>query len=298
MQPVAKMGIAVKVNVTTGGKLHPMLPIGLNHMTVPNVATQHLLQLASALGCAGVELRNDLGRPLFDDDDPATIAALAAAQGQRVLALAEVKAFNVDPEEKLHAVQDLIDVAVACGAEAVALIPAVAARPTDRVDQRMALRQALEILQPLLENAGLMGLIEPLGFIASTLRFKQDVVRVLDDMGRPACFGIVHDTFHHHLSGETMIAADLTAIVHISGISDPEPAVHQMADLHRVLVDANDRLHTVDQLRRLQAAGYKGPASFEVFAPEIHDMTDPAAALAGSIAFIHDALADVSAGAA
>ena len=56
-----------------------MLPIGLNHMTVPIVATQHLLQLASALGCAGVELRNDLGRPLFDDDDPATIAALAAA---------------------------------------------------------------------------------------------------------------------------------------------------------------------------------------------------------------------------
>lgn len=275
-----------------------MLPIGLNHMTVPNVATQQLLQLASALGCVGVELRNDLGRALFDGDDPAEIAALAAAQSQRVLALAEVKAFNVDPAEKLQVAQGLIDVAVACGAEAVALIPAVASQPIDRVDQRAALRQALSLLQPLLETSGVMGVIEPLGFLTSTLRFKEDVARVLDDLGRPACFRIVHDTFHHHLSGETMIAADLTAIVHISGITDPEPAVHQMADKHRVLVDADDRLQTIDQLRRLQAAGYNGPASFEVFDPEFHNITDPAVALAGSIAFIHDALAAEAAGAA
>ena len=65
-----------------------------------------------------------------------------------------------------------------------------------------------------------------------------------------------------------------------------------------LLVDADDRLGNIDQLRSLRAAGYTGAASFEAFAPEIHDMKDPTAALVGSIAFINAALADVTAGVA
>ena len=275
-----------------------MLPIGLNHMTVPNASTRQLFDVASALGCVGVELRNDLGRPLFDGDDPAEIAELARAKGQRILALAEVKAFNDNPENKREVAVALIAMAKACGAEGVALIPAVASQEVDRADQRAALRQALISLQPLLENEGLKGFIEPLGFVPSTLRFKEDVVRILDEMNRPDCFGIVHDTFHHHLAGEAAIHPALTSIVHISGITDPAPAVDQMADSHRVLVDADDRLDNIGQLRRLGAAGYRGPASFEAFAPAIHDMTNPTSALAGSIAFINASLAEVSAGAA
>jgi len=59
-----------------------------------------------------------------------------------------------------------------------------------------------------------------------------------------------------------------------------------MTDAHRVLVDANDRLGNITQLQTLKAQGYTGPASFECFAPQVHDMTDPSAALAGSISFI------------
>lgn len=275
-----------------------MLPIGLNHMTVPNASMRQLLDMAKALGCVGVELRNDLERPLFDDEMASGVSEIMTAKGQRLLALAEVKAFNVKTLAKCDTAEALIVTAAASGAEAVALIPAVAKGKLDREEQRDALRTALQVLQPILENYGMRGLIEPLGFVTSTLRFKKDVVRVLDEMNRPACFGIVHDTFHHHVAGETAIYADLTAIVHISGATDPAPTADQMTDAHRVLVDANDRLGNIDQLRRLRAAGYTGPASFEVFAPEIHDMKDPTAALAGSIAFIASQLAEVSAGVA
>ncbi|MEJ8560536.1 TIM barrel protein [Yoonia sp. GPGPB17] len=267
-------------------------------MTVPNASTYQLLEVAEALGCVGVELRNDLGRTLFEGEDATAIATTAAAKGQRILALAEVKAFNKNPDDKQEAAQVLIHTAVACGAEGVALIPAVASEETSRDDQRIALRRALDVLQPLLQNVGLKGLIEPLGFPTSTLRFKEDVVAVLDDMHRPACFGIVHDTFHHHVAGEASIYADLTAIVHISGVTDPVPKADQMTDAHRVLVDRDDRLDNIEQLRKLNAAGYTGPASFEAFAPSIHDMKDPTAALAGSIAFINSQLADVTVGAA
>ena len=267
-------------------------------MTARRASVRKLLDVAMTLGCVGVEIRNDLGRPLFDGEPATTFGDEAAEKGLRILALAEVKAFNHNTAEKSDTAHALIVTAAACGAEGVALIPDVTQSEVSRDDQRTALRTALKILQPLCEDHGVKGLIEPLGFANSTLRFKEDVVAVLDEMGRPDCFAIVHDTFHHHLAGEDALYADLTALVHISGVMNPAPTVDQMTDAHRVLVNPHDRLGNIAQLRTLQANGYDGPASFEAFAPEIHDMKDPTAALAGSIAFIASQLADVSAGAA
>jgi 2-keto-myo-inositol isomerase len=209
--------------------------------------------------------------------------------------LAEVKAFNDSSTEKAHEALSLMKVARTCRAESVALIPRVADGTVERYHQRDALRRALKILHPMLEEHGLVGLIEPLGFVASSLRYKADVVAVLDEMNRPACFKIVHDTFHHHLAGGGAIYADLTGLVHISGITDSVPSVAQMADEHRVLVGPGDRLNSIDQLRALRKSGYQGVVSFEAFAPEIHSVADPAAALARSIDFISSQLAEVPA---
>ena len=274
-----------------------MLPIGLNHMTVPRLSARDVLDMAVSLGCAGVELRNDLDKPLFDGADAAEFGASAKQAGLRIFALAEVKAFNANPKDNRAAATALIKAAVACGAEGVALIPMVSDKTIPRDQQRAALRLALKELQPILTDHQMVGLIEPLGFVQSSLRHKDDVVAVLDELDRPACFALIHDTFHHHLAGDTMIYPDLTAILHISGVTDTQPNTDQMTDAHRVLVDSADRLGNIAQLRSFQAAGFAGPASFEAFAPEIHDMTNPATALAGSIAFITSQLTETSAGA-
>jgi 2-keto-myo-inositol isomerase len=42
----------------------------------------------------------------------------------------------------------------------------------------------------------------------------------------------------------------------------------------------------VAQMKALVAAGYDGPYSFEPFAPEIHGLADPAAALGASIDYV------------
>ena len=263
-----------------------MLPIGLNHMTAPTLSVQALFDLATKIGCVGVEFRNDLGRPLFDGQTPETVREIAHAANIRILALAEVKAFNDAPDDKTTEALHLMQLAVACGAEGVALIPRVATSVVDRKTQRDALHHALTLYRPMLEDLDLIGLIEPLGFTTSTLRHKDDAAAVLSELGNPACFKLVHDTFHHHLSGDTAFHANLTGLVHISGIADPAPVIADMTDAHRVLVDANDRLGNITQLQTLAAHGYTGPASFECFAPQIHNMTDPSAALAGSVAFI------------
>jgi 2-keto-myo-inositol isomerase len=59
-----------------------------------------------------------------------------------------------------------------------------------------------------------------------------------------------------------------------------------MLDPHRVLVDGRDRLENVRQIRELLARGFDGPFSFEPFAPEVHELADPEAALRASIDYV------------
>ena len=59
-----------------------------------------------------------------------------------------------------------------------------------------------------------------------------------------------------------------------------------MLDVHRVLVDGEDRLENLPQIAALLAQGYDGPFSFEPFAAEVHDLADPEAALRASMDFV------------
>jgi 2-keto-myo-inositol isomerase len=82
----------------------------------------------------------------------------------------------------------------------------------------------------------------------------------------------------------------MTGLVHISGVTDKDMQVDDMRDPHRVLVDKEDRLDNVGQVRALRGADYAGPLSFEPFSPAIHALEDPERALADSIAFIRAGL--------
>ena len=257
-----------------------MLNFALNHMTVPSLNLQHFAALALDLDMVGVELRNDLARPLFDGGQPAQIAHL------EICAVAEVKAFNDFDTRTMRAAVALMDQAATAGANAIALIPKVGGDsvPAD------GLRTAMTALGPELARRGLCGLIEPIGFANSSLRYKSDVAALIDALEVGRHFGLIHDTFHHALSCEDAFYPDYTKVVHISGVTKKTGAVTDLNDAHRVLVDANDRLGNVHQIGALLSGGYNGPLSFEAFSPDIHALTDPKAALLRSIHFIENAV--------
>ena len=71
-----------------------MLHFALNHMTVPSRPVADVVDLAASLGCAGVELRNDLGRPMFDGMSAAQAGTRVRGAGLRVLGLSQVYPFN------------------------------------------------------------------------------------------------------------------------------------------------------------------------------------------------------------
>ena len=267
-----------------------MLPFALNHMTAPRLKWEAFLDLASCLGCVGVEFRNDLPGQLFDGADPAAVGAAVKARGLRLLALAEVKMFNDWSDAKRAEAEALMKIAVACGAEAVSLIPRNDGVATDRKDSFRVTELALRELLPMLKAHGLKAMVEPLGFAVCSLRYKDVLAEVIEAVGGRGTYFMVHDTFHHALAGYGPIFADLTGIVHVSGVKD-QIYLDYMRDPHRVLVDADDMLGNVEQIRALRAAGYAGPISYEPFAPGVHAQSDPKAALAASMEFIRKGVA-------
>lgn len=147
----------------------------------------------------------------------------------------------------------------------------------------------------MVEDAGLIALIEPLGFPRSSLRSKRDTVETIEALDATHVFKIVHDTFHHTLAEGGPLFPAQTGIVHISGVVDPTLGIDRMEDEHRVLVDEKDRLGNVAQIRALLDAGYDGPISYECFSPVTHALGDPESAIRKSFEFISSQLAAVAA---
>jgi 2-keto-myo-inositol isomerase len=268
-----------------------MNQFALNHMTVARLSFRDLVVLSQSLGCVGIEVRNDLPQPLFDGMDPAEAGAVIRENGLRLLAVAEVKRFNDWSADKETEALALMKIAKAAGAEAVSLIPRNDNLGMGNGERQAALRVALKALKPMLEDHGLTGMVEPLGFEICALRYKAEAVDGIEAVGGKGRFKLVHDTFHHTLAHGGPIFPEHTGIVHISGVVDQTVGVADMRDPHRVLVTAGDRLGNVDQIVALQKAGWSGPCSFEAFSPVTHALTDPASALKDSMEYIARAAA-------
>ena len=272
------------------------IPFALNHMAVPRLGTCAFIDLAAALGCCGVELRNDLAdkkltTAAFFDGEPARVMGeYVRAKGLRLLGLSEAYGFNNWNEAMRAKVQLLIDQAKDSGAETINLIPRNDAPALSDAERAAALAEALAAILPMLVAADIVGLIEPLGFVTSSLRHKSEAVAAIRSVGGVGRFKLVHDTFHHHLAGGGPIFAEHTGIVHISGVIDPSLTPEQMQDGHRILVDGRDRLGNVEQIRALLDAGYAGAFSYGPFSPQVHGLADAAPALRESMDFIRAAI--------
>ena len=260
-----------------------MIPFALNHMTVARLSFLELVALAGRLGCVGIEVRNDLPQPLFDGMDPRAAGDLVRSAGLRLLAVAEVKRFNDWSKDKAAEALALMQIAQAAGAEAVSLIPRNDNLGMGNGERQAALRMALKALRPMLEDHGLVGMVEPLGFDICALRHKAEAVEGIEAVGGKGRFKLVHDTFHHMLAQGGPIFPDHTGIVHVSGVTDQKVGLSQMRDPHRVLVTIGDRLENIEQIKALRAAGWDGPASYEAFSPAVHALADPEAALRSSM---------------
>ncbi len=263
------------------------LSFALNHMTAPTLPLEEFFALATSLGISSVEIRNDLaGNAIIDGTSSAAVKALAEKHGQTIVSINALQRFNEWTDDRASEAQDLITYALDCGAKALVLVPVNDGSGQKDGERQANLQHALTALRPMLEKAGITGLVEPLGFEICSLRSKTEAVEAIRAIAGEGTFQIVHDTFHHHLAGEETIHPRMTGLVHISGVADLDVAVNDMRDPHRILVDASDRLDNAGQVRKLRESGYDGLFSFEPFSPTVHQFADIKAAVSQSMGYL------------
>jgi 2-keto-myo-inositol isomerase len=264
----------------------------LNRMSAPRMPFDQYVAMCGRLGVAAIEIRNDLDGVEINDGTPAAaVCAAAEAAGLTILTINALQRFEQWNGERAGEAEALADYAAQCGAHALVLCPTNSRGDSRSADARHAdLVKALDALKPILEARDLLGFIEPLGFEECALRRKSDAVKGIYAAAGEQVFRLVHDTFHHHLSGEDIFYPDLTGLVHISGVEESDLPVDRMRDGHRVLVGGADRLGNIRQLTTLVARGYRGAFSFEPFASEIAEATDIEDRLRASIEYVQTEL--------
>ncbi|QRM57090.1 TIM barrel protein [Sinorhizobium sp. BG8] len=246
-----------------------MIKRALNQKTARYLSYEAFLDLAQELDCVGVEPRNDLGRPLFDGLAPRRAGEMARERGLKLLGLSEVYPFNDWSAERADAIRGLIEASIESGAETFSLIPRVDGGETEDGIRQVRLREAMREILPMLDGHNVVALIEPIGFASSSLKSKAELVDAIEAVGGRRKFKMVHDTFQHAIAGGGPIFPEYTAMVHISGISDPIPRLDERLDTERILVDRDDRCATLEQITDFLAAGYEGPFSFECTSPVV-----------------------------
>ena len=267
------------------------VPLSLNRIAKPQLPLAEFLELTASLGMANAEVRNDLpGVGVLDGLSPAELQGILARTGVRIATINALYPFESARhlQANLDKLRALVAEAGTVGCRAIVMCPFNEKGDTRTPGQRAEeLVAALDAYGPIYAQAGMIGLIEPLGFERSALRTKRAALEGIDRCKHPGSFALLHDTFHHYLSGETELFPDRTGLVHVSGVVGKPPSAIQDDD-DRVLVDERDAMDSRGQVARLLEGGCKAIISFEPFGPAIRAMPVPAlkAAILRSVEYL------------
>ena len=254
--------------------------ISLNRIIYPKLELEDFFKFAKDLGLNKIELRNDLpGGKIIDGYTPGQLKELSKKYEVEILTINALQKFNLGAilPETIKKLKKLINLSLSIGCEAIVLCP-----NNDVNDKRNPEEifeetvKALKSFGPLFQDSGIQGYLEPLGFEECSLRSLVTAMKAIQESGYPV-FKIVHDTFHHCIGPDTFdtIKNDYdisyTGLVHISGVECNIP-IDEYRDNHRVLVTAQDRLQTKEQIELLLKLDYAGNISFEPFSQKVQEM--------------------------
>jgi 2-keto-myo-inositol isomerase len=251
----------------------------LNRIIYPYAPLKDFIDFAVSCGIPKIELRNDLAQgDILDSMKESEIKNICNNEGVQIISINAVQKFNLPPNF-LRAEEEIRKLAGLCngiGCKAIVLCPTN--DPMDKRTDEIFLTDTIDSLKlyaPIFKEFGLRAYIEPLGFPECSTRTKKSAIEAIQGSGSPEIYGIVHDTFHHYLSSEVDYYPEATGLVHISGVTSNLP-VSSIKDEHRILVNMNDKMDSIEQINILEKNGYQGLYSFEPFAPSIQGMNKAA----------------------
>jgi 2-keto-myo-inositol isomerase len=258
--------------------VNPREQLSLNRILSPQLPLPEFLKLTADLGMKMAEVRNDFAeRGVLDGLSEAQLKKALAETGVRIITINALYPFEHGKylQANVEKLKGLIAEARKVSCPQIVLCPFNEAGDPRTPAQRAAdLVAALNAYGPLFTEARMVGLIEALGFERSALRTKRAALDGIARCAWPKAFALLHDTFHHYLSGETEFFPRETALIHVSGVMAGKPKA-AIEDEDRILVDASDVLDSRGQVAALLKAGCQAPISYESFSPRIRALAVP-----------------------
>ena len=247
----------------------------LNRILKPQIPLEEFLKFTADLGIKYVELRNDF-------TEKGVLDGLSDAAAQKTFQETGIRALTINAlypfedakvlKENIEKLKRLIAEARRINCPQIVLCPLNDANDERSHAQRAdELATALTAYGPLFAEAGMIGLIEPLGFAISSLRTKKAALEGIATCNYPDSYRLLHDTFHHYLSGETEFFPLQTAIIHVSGLLAGKPKT-EITDEDRILVTKDDIMDNRGQVATLLAGGCTAPISYEPFSSQVRDL--------------------------
>ncbi len=247
----------------------------LNRIIKPQIPLEEFLKFTTDLGIKYVEVRNDF-------TDKGILDGLSDAALQKAFKDTGIKALTINAlypfedvkvlKENIEKLNGLIAEAKRINCRQIVLCPLNDANdkrsPAQRADE---LATALNAYGPFFAEAKMIGLIEPLGFAICSLRTKKAALEAIAKCDYPESYKLLHDTFHHYLSGETELFPRETAIVHVSGLLAGKTKA-ATTDEDRILVTRDDIMDNRGQVAALLKARCTAPISYEPFSSRVRDL--------------------------
>jgi len=247
----------------------------LNRVIKPQIPLEEFLKFTADLGIKYVEVRNDFtNKGVLDGLSDAALKEAFKENGIKALTINALYPFEDVKvlRENIEKLKGLIAEAKRIDCPEIVLCPLNDANDKRNSAQRAdELVAALNAYGPLFDQVKMIGLIEPLGFEISSLRTKRAALEGIAKCNYPESYKLLHDTFHHYLSGEAEFFPKETAIVHVSGLL-PGKTKTATTDEDRILVTEDDIMDNRGQVAALLKAECTAPVSYEPFSSQVRGL--------------------------
>ena len=239
------------------------ISFALNQILFPDSPFKNFISFSKKLNVKAIEIRNDIKTNLIEENDPIKISNICEENSIKILSINALQKFNFWNKDREKELIFLCKYADKANIDSIVLVPLNDGSINSAKEQIQLFEQSLKNILKIINDFDLFGLVEPLGFSHSSLRFKSLAVKVINSL-QSNKLKIVHDTFHHALAGENEFFPSLTGLVHISGVSNTYKNI-KLLDSHRSIIDEKDMLANIKQIRKLCNSNYKGFFSLEPF---------------------------------
>ena len=235
----------------------------LNQIILPNKPFEDFINFSKKLNIKSIEIRNDIKTNLIEENDPIKIKNICEENLINILSINALQKFNIWNKDRENELISLCKYADKANINAIVLVPLNDGSISTHEEQIQLVEKSLINIIKILEDFRVIGLVEPLGFKQSSLRLKSITINIINNL-QSKKLKIVHDTFHHALANEHDFFPSLTGLVHFSGISNKYNNI-ELKDDHRSIVENNDIISNLNQMKTLVNSDYKGYFSFEPF---------------------------------